>query len=84
MELVYGCNPCGHNNMGIRAVLSQNSARDPTFVQPTLERGRVDSLKTEAVLETFQNVVQKTKFPLSLGQRKVIVVNLLHGIEFIS
>ena len=65
MELVYGCNPCGHNNMGIRAVLSQNSARDPTFVQPTLERGRVDSLKTEAVLETFQNVVQKTKFILT-------------------
>ena len=42
MEFVYGCNPCGHNNVGIRAVLSQNSARDPTFVQPTLERGRVD------------------------------------------
>ena len=39
MEFVYGCNPCGHNNVGIRAVLSQNSARDPTFVQPTLERG---------------------------------------------
>ena len=61
MEFVYGCNPCGHNNVGIRAVLSQNSARDPTFVQPTLERGRVDSLKTEAVLETFQNDVQKTQ-----------------------
>lgn len=64
MELVYGCSPCGHNNVGIRAVLSQNSVRDPTFVRPTLERGRVESLKTEAVLETFQNDVQKTQnFP---------------------
>lgn len=66
--------------------LSQNSARDPTFVQPTLERGRVDSLKTEAVLETFQNVVQKTqKFPSSLGSEESYSCKFTPWyIEFIS
>lgn len=48
--------------------LIRTHLEDPTFLLPTLERLRVDSLKTEAVLEALRNnVLKRPTFPHLFG-----------------
>lgn len=83
-ELIYGGSACGHTNAGGTAALTRTQLEDPMLLLPTLERVRGDSLETEAVLVAPQNYVPMSNFSSSLSQREVMVVNFLHGAEFIS
>lgn len=83
VELIYGCSACGHTNAGVAAVLIRTQLEDPPFLLLTLERVRADHWR-QAVIVAPQKQVSKTEFSSLLNQREVMVVNFLHGTEFIS
>lgn len=88
MELVYGCSqgPCGHTSSGgFGAVLSQNSARG-RYISPAYSgKSQGWFIRDQGTAgSTSESRTKDTNFPSSLSHRKVLVVNLLHGAEFIS